>query len=219
MKKITLLFIFISVLTLSNKAQIINCSNFCILSIGNLDTIGQNRLDVTISNGVFYNDSNIVNYPTIVVVNSLNDTVANKNDYFYLPVQSPDSTVTQTIPTTLDSIPFGFTGTVYLRDRVYNTTCSFPYPMTCTAGIHELTATPVMSIYPNPATTNITISLGNLKNKEALFTMYDDTGKKVRSFNSSSPENIIDRGNLPGGIYFINVLVGDKQLTKKIILE
>ena len=215
MKKTILLFIFISLLTFSSKAQVY-CGNFCVISINGLDTIGANTIRVTIFNG----DPHEVNYPTIVVTNSLGDTVINKHDYYYLLAHLPDSTVTQTIPTTLDSIPFGFTGTVYLHDRALGTTCAFPYPMSCTnLGVHEIVESNTMTIYPNPASTIINISLSDLKNNEAYFTMYDCTGKMVRHFSSSLRENSLDRGNLPSGIYFINVLIGDNQLTKKIILQ
>lgn len=215
MKKITLLFIFISVFAFSSKAQVY-CGNFCVIGINNIDTIGVNTLDVTIYNG----DSHQVNYPTIVVTNALGDTVANIEDYFYLFAHMPGDTLTQTIPTSLDSIPAGFTGTVYLTDRIYSSTCAFSYPMTCTSlGIDELATNSAMTIYPNPATTTINISLSELKNNQAHFTMYDATGKRVKSFSSFAAENSIDRDDLPSGIYFITVLIGDKQLTKKIVLE
>ena len=215
MKKITLLFIFISALILPGKAQV-NCSNICVLGINNIDTAGSNFVDVIFSNA----DTNAVNYPTVVVTNSIGDTVCNKTDYFNLFMMSGhgDST-TVTIPTSWDSIPFGFTGTVYLMDRIDSSICSFAYPMSCTVGIHEVSANNNLMIYPNPATTTINISLNYLKNEEAYYTIYDCTGKQVRHFSSSSRENTLDRGDLPNGIYFVNVLVGNKLLTKKIILE
>jgi hypothetical protein len=216
MKKFTLILIFIFSLALTSKAQTINCGNFCVLSINNIDTTGANSVDVTIFNG----DTNSVNYPTIVVTNSIGDTVINKSDYFYLFAHIAGDTVTQTLPTSWDSIPAGFTGTVYLTDRIYALTCSFPYPMACTVGINEAwMAGNAMVIYPNPATTTISISLNNLKNNQAYFTMYDATGRKVKYFSSTSAENKIERGDLPNGIYFINVIVGNRQLTKKIVLE
>jgi hypothetical protein len=215
MKKITLLFIFISAFALLSDAQVY-CGNFCVIGINNIDTIGINTLDVTIYNG----DSHQVNYPTIVVTNSLGDTVANIEDYYYLFAHLPGDTLTQTIPTSLDSIPVEFTGTVYLTDRIDSTTCAFAYPMTCTtSGMQELATNNIITIYPNPASTTINISLSELKNRQAFFTMYDATGKKVKSFSSFNTENSIDRGNLPCGIYFITVLIGDKQLTKKIVLK
>ena len=216
MKKITLLFILISALTFNSKAQTINCSNFCVLSINNIDTVGANTIDVTIYNG----DTNSVNYPTVVVTNAIGDTVINISDYYYLFAHIAGDTLTQTLPTSLDSIPAGFIGTVYLTDRVYSLTCAFPFPMTCTVGINETWMSQnSMVIYPNPTTTTINISLRDLKNSIAYFTMYDGTGKKVRAFTSTFSQNTIERGDLPSGIYFINVVVGDKLVTKKIILD
>ena len=142
MKKITLFFIFISALTFSAKAQVY-CGNFCVISINNIDTVGSNKLNVTIYNG----DANAVNYPTIVVTNAIGDTVVNKYDYFYLFAHPSMDTLTQTLPTTLDSIPFGFTGTVYETDRSFGTTCSYPYPMLCTnLGIQQIAKSNSMTV-------------------------------------------------------------------------
>ncbi len=216
MKKFTFLFILTSVLAFSGKAQTMNCGNFCVLNINNIDTVGPNTVDVTIYNG----DTNSVNYPTIMVTNSLGDTVVNISDYFYLFAHPAGDTVVQTLPTSWDSIPTGFTGTVYLTDRIYSLTCSYAYPMSCTVGINEAALDDnTMLIYPSPATSTINITLNGLKNNNAFFTMYDGTGKNVRSFSSTSVQNTIERGDLQKGIYFISVIIGDKQLTKKIILD
>ena len=218
MKKNLLFFISMLALVSASNAQIMNCGSFCILNINNLspvDTVS-NELDVIVYNG----DTNSVNYPTIVVVNSLGDTVANINNLFFFFAHGPNDTVTHTIPTTLDSIPTGFTGTVYITDQIYDTTCAYAYPMTCTVGINEYSSvTNDLLIYPNPASDVINISVKNLKNAKASITMYDAKGKAVRSYLTTDSNLSIDRGNLRSGIYFVDVIVGNQRLSKKIILE
>jgi Secretion system C-terminal sorting domain len=214
MKKIILLFLFLAAFGFTNKAQVLNCGNFCILSIDSLVT-SDSTLNVTIYNG----DTNQVNYPIVIVTNSTGDTVANIDQLFYFFEQPAGDTLVHTIRTSLTSIPVGFTGTVYITDPLYHITCSHSYPMSCTVGINELVAANSISIYPNPSEGDINISLGDLKNNEALITLFDATGKMVRSISTYTNQSTLERGDLAKGIYFMRVLIGDKQLTKKLILQ
>ena len=133
MKKITLLFALFILFLNTNKAQTINCPAFCVLNI-TIDTVGSNTLNVTIYNG----DTMNVNYPTVVVTNSVGDTVGNIDTAFFFFAQLAGDTIVHNIPTSLDSLNSGFTGIVYLRDGIYLSTCAFNYPMNCTVGIKEL---------------------------------------------------------------------------------
>jgi Secretion system C-terminal sorting domain len=214
MKKYILLVLSIIAFQLNTRAQ--NCSNFCVLAIANVDTTGVNTVDVTIYNG----DTNQVNYPTVVVINSIGDTVANKVDFYDLFVMVAGDTTMITIPTDWSSLPVGFIGTVTLYDRITLTTCTFPYPMPCTVGINEILANQnTWSVFPNPATADIHVLFNEWNGSSSEITLYDSTGKKVRMVTSSSDGVFIERGDLAKGLYFISVLNGDKQLTKKIILE
>jgi len=216
MKKFTLLFISILAFTFTSLAQSMNCGSFCILNINNADTIGSNTLDVTIYNG----DSVFVNYPIVVVTNSLGDTIANINNLFYFFGHLAGDTLVHTIPTSLDSIPAGFTGTVYYDDPTDSLApCAYSYPMTCSVGINELASENSVLIYPNPASTIINISLSNFGNSSAIINMYDVTGKIVKAVSTTEKTLSIDRGDLRSGIYFIQLRIGDKILTKKIVLE
>ena len=106
-----------------SQAQVFSCSSLCIQSIS-IDT-ANNELDVTVINA----GTEQVNYPVIVVVDTAGDTIANINADFYLFAQLGNDTVTHDLPTTLDSLPSNFTGTVYVTDAIYDTTCSYSYPM------------------------------------------------------------------------------------------
>ena len=216
MKKIFLLSIAIIAFTFTSKSQNITCGSFCILNINNIDTVGSNTLDVTIYNG----DSVFINYPIVVVTNSTGDTIANIDNLFFFFGQLPGDTVAHTLPTSVDSIPAGFTGTVYLDDPTDTLpACAFSYPMTCSVGINELASNISFSIYPNPASTIINLDLSELNNSTTTVRMYDITGKTVRIISTTEKTLSMDRGDLRSGIYFVQVIVADKVFTKKIVLE
>lgn len=215
MKKILLLSIAIISVTFTIRSQSIDCGSFCVLSIDNVDTTN-NTLDVTIYNG----DSVFVNYPVVVIVNSIGDTIANINSLFYFFGQAPGDTLTHTIPTTADSIPTGFTGTVYYDDPTDSLApCAYSYPMTCTVGINEIASQTSFLIYPNPASTIINIIISDLSNSSSSISIYDVTGRIVKTVSTSERTLSIDRGDLRSGIYFIKVVIGNKELSKKIVLE
>jgi hypothetical protein len=120
----------------------------------------------------------------------------------------------------VDSIPTSFSGTVYLIDRIWNDTCSFTYPMSCTVGINEALASNIsFVVFPTPASAIININLSELKNKTATIQLYDATGRLVKTVLTSERTLSIDRGDLRSGIYFLKVLIGDKELSKKIVLD
>lgn len=212
MKKLLLAFtLFIGFA--SAQAQTINCTDMCVLAMA-LDT-ANDELDVTIYNG----DTNHVNYPTVVVVNSTGDTVGNINSTFYLFAHMPGDTVIHTIPTTLDSLPGSFTGTIYFTDQVWDTTCVFIYPMTCTVGVPEIASSSSVSVYPNPASGDFTVSLTKSGNAAASITIYDVSGKAVKSYNTASNQLLINRDGLQSGLYFISVVVGDYRSTRKLVVK
>ena len=215
MKKITLLFISILAFTFTSNSQNMTCGSFCILNIDNVDSVN-NTLDVTIYNG----DSVFVNYPIVIVTNSIGDTIANISSLFYFFGHMPLDTLVHTIPATVDSLPTGFTGTVYYDDPTDSIApCAYAYPMTCSVGINEYASQSSVLIYPNPASTVINISIENFSNSETSITMYDVTGRIVKNVSTTEKSLSIDRGDLRSGIYFVQVKIGDSIVTKKVVLE
>jgi hypothetical protein len=212
MKKLLLLSALLFLFTTS-KSQNLNCANFCVLNIA-IDTV-QDELNVKIYNG----DSNFINYPIVVVTDALGDTVGNINNQFYFFGQNSGDTVIHVIPTTLDSLPSGFTGSVYLTDGLWDTTCMFSYPMTCSVGIHELAYSNSISVYPNPATDNFTVESNKLQNSNAVISIYDVTGKLIRSYSTSNNKLIINREGLESGLYFISIVSEEKMLRSKVVMK
>jgi len=213
MKKHLLLFCSLF-LFLAAQAQTVNFVNMCVLNI-TIDTTGTNELNVTIYNG----DTVHVNYPTVVVVNTSGDTVGNINNNFYLFAQLPGDTVTHVIPTSLDSLPTGFTCSVYFTDQVWDTTYMFSYPMSCTVGINEAYVTGSINVYPNPATDNITIDMKKPANQQARITIYDITGKELKSYSTPDDRLSINRDGLENGMYFITVVTNKQRYTSKLIVK
>ncbi|HEX8517479.1 MAG TPA: T9SS type A sorting domain-containing protein [Bacteroidia bacterium] len=210
MKKLLLsALLFLSIAP--TEAQTLNCTQFCLLGIA-IDTVND-ELDVTIYNG----DSNQVNYPTVIVTDAAGDTVGNINSMFYLFAQMPGDTVTHTIPTTLGNLPAGFTGMVYLTDQIWDITCGFAYPMNCTVGVPERVTSNSISVYPNPATDNFTVKTPSAKG--SLLSIYDVTGKVVRTYSANSNQLIINRNGLQSGLYFITVVADGRKYTGKLVIR
>lgn len=214
MKNIIFLLAFSLLIHFGSSAQTLNCGNICILSINNLDTTA-NTLDVTIFNG----DTNQVNYPIVIVTDAMGDTVANINSQFYFFAQLDSTTVTHTIPTDLNSLSSSFTGTVYLTDPIWNLTCSFAFPMSCSTGIHETVQEPGISIYPNPAEETFTVNIPGNNNKNALISIVDITGKTMEQITTQQTITTLSRGNMDGGVYFLIVRTEKGAFTNKLILK
>lgn len=91
---------------------------------------------------------------------------------------------------------------------------------TTALSVHELAADADFMIYPNPTYNSATIDLSAFENKAVNIELYDAMGRQVKSIsNIKTDKYTLERNNLPGGIYFMNVLVEGKILSKKIIFE
>jgi len=114
---------------------------------------------------------------------------------------------------------------VLVRNFLEHFTCGVPlecnYTSFPTVGINELSANdPAIKIYPNPAYTAATIDLTAFSGKVVTFELYDALGRKVKDATQVKAEQYtITRGSLPSGIYFMNIIVGEKSYSKKIMFE
>ncbi|MCE9538437.1 MAG: T9SS type A sorting domain-containing protein [Bacteroidetes bacterium] len=112
---------------------------------------------------------------------------------------------------------------VLIRDFLEHFTCGTP--ITCTSnpsvGVSELASNdPAIKIFPNPAYNNVTVDLKAFSGKLVSIELYDALGRKVKEITKIKTEqHTITRGNLPNGIYLINVMVEGKLYSKKIIFE
>lgn len=72
-------------------------------------------------------------------------------------------------------------------------------------------------VYPNPFMNSMTVEIPNFTNYSYYFTIYDFTGHEVYKQISNSEKVEFVRGNLPAGIYFIEVN-GKELFYKKIVI-
>ncbi len=85
------------------------------------------------------------------------------------------------------------------------------------ADIKELSQSNLFSVFPNPAQSVINVNIeANLVG--SVFTIYDNTGKAVKTGKLNSSNTTIDVNDLSGGIYSFSVGGNSKQ-TFKVIKE
>lgn len=80
----------------------------------------------------------------------------------------------------------------------------------------------MIKLFPNPVSDILTICIDETHiKKECVISIFDITCKMQKTFivNKSNPLFQIDMSDLPKGIYFVNMLLGDKQLQQKIFKE
>ena len=92
-----------------------------------------------------------------------------------------------------------------------------------TAGVTELSDIGEFSLYPNPATAVSYMSLADIDNETVIMNVFDMNGKTVASKNygelSGAQILPINTSNFDKGIYSVQVIVGDKQAIKRLIVE
>ena len=100
--------------------------------------------------------------------------------------------------------------------------CLLPvtFIINATTGMEPLYNQDSFSIFPNPFSSATTLQA--IKNfKDATMTIYNLAGEKVKQIKNISGEKIIlQRDNLPGGLYFIRVMQDHKTIVfNKLIIS
>jgi len=75
-----------------------------------------------------------------------------------------------------------------------------------------------ISLYPNPSNGAFTISTPNL-NSEKQIVVFNSIGQQVMNLTTAETVIQVERQGLDSGIYFVNISVGDDQVTKKLIIK
>lgn len=97
------------------------------------------------------------------------------------------------------------------RGGIINTLCT-------TAEINELVEVNEISIYPNPAQYNFTISI-NVVVSNANLEIHNMFGEEIYSATLNHKQLTINCTSFPSGIYFISVRMDDQVITKKLIIN
>lgn len=89
-------------------------------------------------------------------------------------------------------------------------------------GVTENNLDAPYAIYPNPATTLVSVDLMNLDDAPCSFGIYTTTGQLVKNIELGSARHIVDRidvSDLPRGLYIVKTMAGSKSGTRKLIVE
>ena len=87
--------------------------------------------------------------------------------------------------------------------------------LAATVGVSRVETTPTFSIYPNPATNNVQLTIGNKQLGESI-QILDITGKSMNCHSERSEESIsLDVSNLQKGIYFVKIGTEMQKLIKE----
>jgi Putative metal-binding motif/Secretion system C-terminal sorting domain/Pregnancy-associated plasma protein-A/HYR domain/Receptor L domain len=79
-----------------------------------------------------------------------------------------------------------------------------------------------MTVFPNPASGEVTIHLGGMNNSEPTLTIYDQLGRVVLVERLAEGQNTLtlslDEGQFRNGIYMVSVMVQGERLTKRLVV-
>lgn len=93
-----------------------------------------------------------------------------------------------------------------------------------TVGIDEVSSLSGLSVYPNPFSDKTNISIELTKPSSVSYSIYNVLGEVVYTENagslaSGSHEFVLDATNISSGMYYLNIMVDDKLVTKKITIN
>lgn len=86
------------------------------------------------------------------------------------------------------------------------------------------TATPTLSLYPNPSKGIVTISLSQRLGQDYKLRLSNIIGREVRTValrsDLNTPTLAINLSDLPAGMYFYSLMLNDKAVsTKRLVLQ
>jgi len=87
-----------------------------------------------------------------------------------------------------------------------------------TALANEQHISKIFSIWPNPASDNVTISLAGMENDYAV-NVFDSQGRLVVNKILTSQDTVLDTSGLSTGIYMVSISDGERTEVKKLIIK
>ncbi len=105
----------------------------------------------------------------------------------------------------------------FLAHYVCGESLNCSYGPTITS-VNELQKFEEVSVYPNPATHQVEVLLAN-EELPAQVSLYDIHGKLIETFSTSSSKTIINRNDLPSGMYLLRIDAKSKNYSSRIIFE
>ncbi len=108
-----------------------------------------------------------------------------------------------------------------VRDYAYNSIPNQPIlaGQTVVTGVNENSFASSISLYPNPAPNQLTITLGS-STKNIEVTIADITGKIIYKTTSTDTQKLeVNTSEFAAGIYVVQIQTGDFIATKKLVIE
>jgi Putative metal-binding motif/Secretion system C-terminal sorting domain/HYR domain len=105
-----------------------------------------------------------------------------------------------------------------------NTTCggSIIAPPNTGISLFEQVGTPKMTLFPNPATSEVTIRLQGVNDGETTLTIFDQLGRTVFVQRLAEGQNYLTldlaAGLFKNGIYMVSAVTGEQRLTKRLVV-
>ncbi|HYH04995.1 MAG TPA: T9SS type A sorting domain-containing protein, partial [Bacillota bacterium] len=135
----------------------------------------------------------------------------------YSGVQTSTLTITNTTP--------GLTGTKY-RCVVTNNDCesvSTDAVLTINVGISEILSGGKLTVYPNPATTMLTVDIQLANPQSVTFSVMDITGRVFMLSQTLATSNNhtrqLDITHLEAGVYLLRLTAGDETAVVRFVVE
>lgn len=80
-------------------------------------------------------------------------------------------------------------------------------------------ATPTVNVFPNPTSTSLTVSFGQLPTSPTRLTLVNATGQTVGQWPVSTATSTVNVATLPAGAYILRITTDTGQQTHKIMLN
>jgi hypothetical protein len=117
----------------------------------------------------------------------------------------------------------GATANVFTNPGTYTASDKEAFESTSTTGIEDIVSGNSVSIFPNPTTTVSTISFDLTESTLVKMEVINSIGSVVftngtETMSAGNQKITFDGTELPNGIYFVNLTIGEKVITKKVSL-
>ncbi len=115
----------------------------------------------------------------------------------------------------VDSIVYSVTNACGTANTYFNFTVSG-----ATTGINATSAgADKLVVMPNPAKDNFTVTVSSSKNEQVILTITSVTGAKLKEITGATNQPIDASLNVPAGIYLLNAVTANGNMSGKIVIE
>lgn len=184
----------------------LNSKNFYYLSNGKIDSVAQYNYTTP-------NDSSRVGYQLFYYSNGLDSTHTWNKDLTSNAFELNGKTI-------VDQKENGKTKKFSIYDfdnGAWRLSATFTYSNGPASSLNDFDANSAFSIYPNPATNNLNIALGEEKNADLI--ICDMQGKVVSTGSTQQQTSQLNIEALNNGIYFLTIKTEEGIATKKFIKQ